>query len=180
MSDPLHDTLGYRDQLPLRWQPLAAPLAPAPLQALQEQNLRMLAVVAALEERHQRPHDAHEPLLLELEKLQQKLDLMMLMFGRFLSRLDPPAPTRALRLSVSGVCWQPGDEAPADGPGLLQLHLHPCVPEPLTWPARLVGRHGDEVCARFDAFGEALEAALERHVFLHHRRSVAGSRPAAA
>lgn len=181
MIDPLHHSLSYRDCLPLSWLPLAAPLAPERLHALQEQNLRVLAVVASLEERHRVAHDANDPVTQELERLHQKLDMMMVLFGQFLRRLDPPAPAVGLRLSGRGLCWQAGAPAAAvTGLGLVTLHLHPCLPEPFIWPAQTVGEHEGEVCARFEPFGEALEAALERHVFLHHRRSVAGSRPAAA
>lgn len=178
MTDPLHHTLSYRDCLPLTWQPLAEALPAEHLQALKDQNLRVLSVVASLEERHRIPHDASEPVLQELERLHQKLDMMMVLFGQFLRRLDPPAPSVSLRLSGRGASWRPAAALDA-GLGLLTLHRHPCMPEPLVWTAHL-GHHGDEVCALFEPCGEALEAALERHVFLHHRRSVAGSRPAAA
>jgi len=179
MSDPLHDSLSYHDCIPLAWAPLDGTPGPDRLRALQEQNLRVLAVVGSLEERHRQHGDANEPLQQDLERLHQKLDMMIMMFGLFMRRLDPPAPAVALRLSARGLCWQ-ASVPPAGERGLVSLHLHPCLPEPFVWPAQRAGAHAGEVCARFEPFNEALEAALERHVFLHHRRSVAGLRPPAA
>lgn len=175
-QDPLSDRLSYHDTLPLGWSPLAEPLSPERLQLMQEQNLRVLAVVGVLEERHTPRSESDERVEQELERIQQKLDMLLVLFGQFLRRMDPQAPTYALRLSAAGAAWDGGE---ASGPGLLSLYLHPCMPEPFTWPAHAAPR-GGRVQACFEPLGETLEAALEKHVFLHHRRSVAVSRPSAA
>jgi hypothetical protein len=175
-ADPLDQSLSYRDTIPLTWTPLAQPPDAAELHRLQEQNLRVLAVVAALEDRHRPRSEGGETLELEVERLHQKMDMLMILFGQFIRRLDPPAAARAVRLSCRGACWEAGEAAMPPGTGLLALHLHPCMPEPMVWPARLAGSHEGSVCAQFEPLGETLEAALEKHVFLHHRRSVAESR----
>jgi len=175
LADPLADRLSYQDSLPLTWTPLPAPLSPERLQALLDQNLRVLAVVASLEERHKSRGDSDEHLEQEIGRLHQKLDMLLVLFGAFLRRMDPPAPVHAVRLSGAGVCWEAAI-AP-EGPGLLSLYLHPCMPEAFSWPAQLHDSPGGGCRALFEPLGEALEAALDKHVFLHHRRSVAGSRP---
>ncbi|HSW15250.1 MAG TPA: PilZ domain-containing protein [Solimonas sp.] len=177
-NDPLADRLAYHDRLPLGWAPLEVLPAPEQLQQMAEQNLRVLAVVSSLEERHLPRGEGDERLEQELERVHQKLDMLLVLFGQFLRRMDPPAPMHPLRLTVAGVSWEAAP--PAGSLGLLSLHLHPCMPEAFIWPARL--RDGDiaRSCALFEPMGEALEAALEKHVFLHHRRSVAGSRPVTA
>ncbi|AXQ30385.1 hypothetical protein D0B54_17650 [Solimonas sp. K1W22B-7] len=176
-ANPLENHLGYRDTLPLNWVPLATPPPPEQLQQLQENNLRVLAVVAALEDRHSPRGEADERVEQELERIHQKLDMLLVLFGQFLRRMDPSAPPRPLRLTSTGLSWEGGSAL--EGYGLVSLYLHPCMPEPFTWPAQAhnAGAVGE---ARFDPLGEALEAALEKHVFLHHRRSVAVSRPPAA
>lgn len=174
-ADPLDQSLSYRDSIPLTWTPLAPPPDAAELHRLQEQNLRVLAVVAALEDRHRPRSEGGETLELEVERLHQKMDMLMILFGQFIRRLDPPAPVRGVRLSGRGACWDEAGPTPP-GPGLLALHLHPCMPEPFVWPAQVAASHDGTVCAQFEPLGEALEAALEKHVFLHHRRSVAESR----
>jgi len=172
-ADPLAQTLTYRDTVPLTWTPLAQPPTSEALQRMHEQNLRVLSVVSALEDRHRPRSEGSETLEVEVERLHQKLDMLMILFGQFIRRLDPPAPSCAVRLSCRGACWD-ATEMPAEGAGgLLALHLHPCMPEPFLWPVRIAGSHDGAVCALFDPLGETLEAALEKHVFLHHRRSVA-------
>lgn len=179
MSNPtsLDQQLGYRDTLPLGWVPLATPPPPEQLQQMQENNLRVLAVVAALEERHSSRGESDERVEQELDRIHQKLDMLLVLFGQFLRRMDPSAPPRPVRLTSAGLGWEGGSAL--EGYGLLSVMLHPCMPEAFTWPAHAVntGAQGE---ARFEPLGEALEAALEKHVFLHHRRSVAVSRPPAA
>lgn len=174
-ADPLADRLSYHDNLPLTWTPLSAPLPPERLLVLQDQNLRVLAVVASLEERHKSRGDSDEHLEQEIARLHQKIDMLLVLFGAFLRRMDPPAPVHAVRLSGAGIHWETAP--PPEGSGLLSLYLHPCMPEPFSWPAQVLDAAGGICRARFEPLGEALEAALDKHVFLHHRRSVAGSRP---
>lgn len=173
----LDQQLGYRDTLPLSWVPLGTPPPPEQLAQLQDNNLRVLAVVAALEERHAPRGESDERVEQELDRLHQKLDMLLVLFGQFLRRMDPSAPLRPVRVTSAGLAWEGGSVI--EGYGLLSVILHPCMPEPFTWPVRAAntGAAGE---ARFDPLGEALEAALEKHVFLHHRRSVAISRPPAA
>lgn len=176
MTELLKDRLSYRAELPLACEPLAQPLSAQRRRELLDQNLRVLAVVAALEERPRMvpSGEGSDPFQQELERMHQKLDLMMLLLGQFLRRQGSVAPTVALVLGSEGLCWTGAPQV--DGPVLLSVWLHPCLGEPLQWPATVAAEGGDEHCARFEPLGELLESALERHVFLHHRRSVAERR----
>ncbi|MEQ1439337.1 PilZ domain-containing protein [Fontimonas sp. SYSU GA230001] len=176
MQGPLDQWLGYRDCLPLRIEPLSSEPSAAQIERWHDQNLRTLHAVCVLDERHQRADVTGKSLEDEVERLHQKLDVVLELLGTVLRASRPPAPEVPLRLSREGLCWTGPDLPPAGAAVLVTLDLHPCAPMPLCWPAQVLGMHEGEVCARFREMSDALAAALERLVFIRHRRSVAGSR----
>jgi hypothetical protein len=142
-----------------------------------DQNLRMLHAVAVLDERHQRADLTGKSLEDEVERLSQKLDVVLDLLGAVLHASRGDDPATPIRLSREGLCWPNAADTPAAGaPVLITLDLHACAPAPLCWPADVVGVHEGEVCARFREMSDAMGAALERFVFTRHRRSVAGAR----
>ncbi|MGV2482326.1 UNVERIFIED_CONTAM: hypothetical protein IGO34_36625, partial [Salmonella enterica subsp. enterica serovar Weltevreden] len=74
-------------------------------------------MVAALEDRHRPRSEGGETLEIEVERLHQKMDMLMILFGQFIRRLDPPAASRGVRLSGRGACWDEDGPTTA-GPGL--------------------------------------------------------------
>lgn len=172
---PLDELLGYRDRVPLAWTALDEPPSPAELAHWQDHNLRLLAALALLEERP-RKGDADEPLSLEVERLHLKFDLLLELLAVMLRQQQPLPPARAVRVTPEGMSWQMDGHVPAAPRALLQIHLHPGLPAPLQWPAEIEVHDGGEAVARFLPLGEACAAALERHVFTRHRRSVAEAR----
>lgn len=175
----LDGVLGYRDRIPLAWTPLDAAPAAADLAHWQDHNLRLLAALALLEERP-RKGDPDEPLSVEVERLHQKFDLLLEMLAVMLRQQQPLPPARAVRITPEGMSWQT-DGHPAPSPRvLLHIHMHPGLPAPLLWPGEIEAQDGSETVARFLPLGEACAAALERHVFTRHRRSVAEARSPAA
>ena len=64
--------------------------------------------------------------------------------------------------------------------GVLYLHLHPAIPVPLLLPGRIVDDIRDDegrwLHFRPGVLSEAETEALARHVFRHHRRSIAAER----
>lgn len=175
-TGPLDQWLGYRDCLPLSAAPLAAPPSAAEMEHWHDQNLRTLHAIAVLDDRHQR-NDGGTPLEVEVERLHQKLDVVLELLGAVLQSSRPRGPAVALRLTREGVSWPAPESPPPVGETVLvALDLHACAPAPLCWPAEILGVHEGELCARFLPMSEALGAALERFVFTRHRRSVAGAR----
>ncbi|SFF33484.1 Atypical PilZ domain-containing protein, cyclic di-GMP receptor [Fontimonas thermophila] len=176
MEGLLDQWLGYRDCLPLTLEPLVEPPGTAQLAHWHEQNLRTLHVIAILDERHQRgePGGAIES---EIERLHQKLDVVLELLGAVVRARRGDLPTRPVRLSREGLSWPVAPDSPAPGTQwLASLDLHGSAPAPLCWPVQILGVHEGEVCARFVAMTDALGAAIERLVFTRHRRSVAGAR----
>jgi hypothetical protein len=89
-----------------------------------------------------------------------------------------PSP-RPVILAADRIRFEPGD-AVQTGRGLLSIHLHPSVPEPLTLPGQLSGvshetaRGWFELCPVDERW--PFREALSRHVFRHHRRNIAATR----
>lgn len=177
MQGPLDQWLGYRDCLPLQVERLASAPSAAEIEHWNDQNLRTLHAVAVLDERHQNRDATGKSLEDEVERLHQKLDVVLELLGSVIRASRGSVPATALRLSREGLCWPAGADALTAGAQVLvTAELHPCAPAPLCWPAQVIGVHEGEVCARFHEMSEVLAAALERFVFTRHRRSVAGAR----
>ncbi len=180
MEGPLDHWLGYRDCLPLSLTPL--PVASlAQLEHWHDQNLRTLQAIAVLDERHAGT-ETGGALEAEVERLHQKVDVVLELLGAVLRAGRSEVPETPVRVSREGLSWPLTVLAAPSGTSLLaSLSLHPCAPAALCWPVTVIGEHEGETCARFEDMSEALGAALERFVFTRHRRSVAGARsPAAA
>ncbi len=180
-SSPLGSALSYDAAMPVSWTPLTVLPGAVRLEQLGEDNLRVLAAVALLDEQRSNAAsvDDSSPIDAELLRLNQKLNLVIDLLG-FLVNQNAPAPeARRVRLSWQGLVFSGdrafGDQALGDL-GLVELRLNRSVPQPLVWPARIVHVDGDERHARFEPFGDAVQTALERHVFLRHRRAIAGTR----
>lgn len=160
--------------LPLRW---GAPVEFGPV--AQGEAQRVLAAVAALEERPPSLADDSGGLEAEVARLHQKMHLLMEMVGGLLRAQQSPPPALPVRLVAGGLRWHDRVE-PAGELGMLELWLHPACPEPLRLPARLLAvaaeAGGVQVDAAFEPLPEPLATALEKHVFLRHRRELAEAR----
>lgn len=175
-SAPLGDALSYDSAMPVSWTPLAALPGTVRLEQLNEDNLRVLSAVALLDEQRGSGTvtDDSSPLDAEITRLNQKLNLVIDLLGLLVSQNAPAPDARRVRLSWQGVVF--GGTQALGEIGLMSLRLNRSMPQPLVWPATIVHVDGDERHARFEAFGDALQTALERHVFLRHRRAIAGTR----
>ncbi|NGY04290.1 PilZ domain-containing protein [Solimonas terrae] len=163
--------LGYRDTLPFDWRPAEGALP----RVWAEQNLRMLTALVTLGERTL--VEPETPGAAEFERLHHKVDLVIELLGALLRSTRSSAPPVPLRISAEALAWPLDDDAPAIGSVLdVSVQLHPCTPLPLQWRGEVVAHRDGELRLRFAAMPESLACALERHVFMHHRRSVAGAR----
>lgn len=177
MTDsPLADAITCERRLSFTWTPLATPPEAADLERWNDDDLRVLSAVALLDETRQGAPNGDDQNSLEGEvaRLHQKVNLMLDLLTLLIAKQAPLAPERRVLLSWKGLAW---DEAVApSGLGLIELRLHRSVPQSFVWPARIVSAADGLVQARFEPLREPLQAALERYVFLHHRRAIAGTR----
>jgi hypothetical protein len=175
-AEPEHvfeNCVSCEDVVPLAWRGRGSALSSGELHRLQELTLRALRAEPGEQS------DIKDPQLL---RLHEKLDSVLEMMGR-LMEVHHPAPVPAhVRLSRVGVAWRtPATQAPQVGEhGVLELHLHPRLMQPLLLPGHVcaVERNGDqaEVQVAFETMSEPVESALERHVFRRHRRAISENR----
>ncbi|WP_028081956.1 PilZ domain-containing protein [Solimonas soli] len=164
--------LAYRETLPLAWRPAIADTLPA---AVVEQDLRVLAAIAALAERTRVEPDA--PGAAEFERLHHKVDLMIELLGALLRSMQGLPDAVPLQLSGGGLRWTPDGAVPPPGTLVdVSVYLHPAAPAPLRWLGDMVAGEAGAAELRWRPMPEALLSALEQYVFIRHRRSVAGAR----
>ncbi len=169
----------YEAALPLVWTPLGETLGGLRREQYNDDNLRVLAAVAVLDEtRGPTANDEPNAIDAEIGRLNQKLNLVIDLLGFLVAQQTSNQPPARVRLSWQGAVFA-GAQALGSA-GLLSLSLHRSVPQPFIWPARISHVDGEERHARFAPFGDALQTALERHVFLRHRRAIAGTRRSGA
>lgn len=174
-DDPFAGALTHTDRLSLTWQPLAQWPAGPEMAEANRNAIALLGLLGSLDESPPPIEDIPQ-LAAHLQRLDQKLDLVLELLGSLLAReqvLPTPVP---VRLSARGVAWSAAP-VPAAGPGWLTLYLLPHLPKALELPARLSPLTGTgEVVAEFHGLDPALADALERFVFRRHRRAVALNR----
>lgn len=126
--------------------------------------------------------DERGELPLLAQRMDAKLDLMLVLIGRLVRQIGESPPLRTLRWSVRGVRLELGDATavPAGSEGLLRIQPSDWLPDHLELSASVVasdvhnGR--SRLWLRFPELPASLADALERHLFRQHRRQIAGSR----
>lgn len=180
------DRVSFRSQLPLQWEACDRELDAGQLASLNEQNLALLRAVAALEERHPDSTENQQALLgPEIQRLEAKLDLVLTLVGQLRTASGIVPASATVELSAHGVAWWPGEQAgPEVGEvGILSLSLAAYAAQPLKLTAKILAQEhweGDEaVLAEYFGVNDSVADALEKFVFRHHRRAIAGQRSAA-
>lgn len=173
--------LRHQGWLPLRWSAVDAQALQAQSASLQARAEQVLRQVIGLEEVMPAPlRDDDAPCQAELSAIQFRLDLLLDLVGQLLTQgQERPAPCQ-LALDALGVGWQAAESGPWPTPGdsgLLSLYLHPGFPNPLILAAQgTVPEPGELARVRWQALGDGPQDLLERWIFLHHRRDIAGRR----
>ncbi|RDI97728.1 PilZ domain-containing protein [Dyella solisilvae] len=167
----------FEDGLHASSVPVDLPLSGLREGAMRERNLNVLGTLAAFGERRNESADEDTPMALDLMRLDNKLNVLMGMLDQLLQRDLPLPPRQPVEFNAIGavlpvVVWPRVQAA-----GLLRLHFDGCLALPLELPARLVQeRDMDHVFVAFEFMDDVMGDALERLVFRHHRRKVAGRR----
>ncbi|MGH8313992.1 MAG: PilZ domain-containing protein [Steroidobacterales bacterium] len=175
--------LAYHDEMPLGFRAIDAFPDELELTRLNAENHQILQIDASLEERH--PVDAKDddPVMRhELERLESKLNVIMQMLSRLLSRENVLPPDRKFRLAGDGIEWDNDAALKVDSLGVVGLHISRTLPYPLQLPGKVVGCHASgakfRVAFVFEGVAANVIELLEKMIFRHHRRAVADARSA--
>ena len=177
----LGDGLVYEELLPVAWTPGALPDGLS-LARLNVDTQQLLAAEASLDE--VRVNDAlkdESPALLhELQRLEFKINILLRLTAEIAVRGSALPPADRVRLSSHALEWF-GERAPPPGEcGLLALFVNPALPQAVKIPCIAQGRYEIDQASvtqlRFAGLSDAATQLLDKLIFRHHRRLIAGAR----
>ena len=179
----LGDGLIFEDILPLAWSEGPVPEGIA-LARLNADNHQLLGAEASLDDVrvHEALKDESPALVHELQRLEFKLNILLRLTAELAVRNNALPPPQRCRLSSRGLEWI-GDNAPQSGTtGILSVYINPALPQPFKVPCNVSSdRMADGVRLaqlRFAGLSDISLDLLEKLIFRHHRRLVAGARHA--
>ncbi|MDE2049974.1 MAG: PilZ domain-containing protein [Gammaproteobacteria bacterium] len=175
----LYEELAFQDVLPVVWRSSPGPLDPEAAASLAERNLQVLQAWDAMGEHGpvEKP-DENSPYAADLMRMERKMNLLLDLVGQILASSRPrPAPAY-VRFNALGAVWRGTAPLPEAGAqGILEVHLHDCLAQPLRLPGRVTNVTPDgNVKARFLPLGETIADLIEKMAFRRHRRQIAGTR----
>lgn len=170
------------ESLPLEFRPDPEPPAPASLAEADVANFQTLIVDASLREsrRGLEPTELDANRQSDIERLECKVDVLLVMVARLATIGAGALASRPVRLFAQGLEWQAGAGSPAAGTrGVVLLQVNPGFAQRLTLYGVVAGEQagpgGPWVRFRFEGVGERVVEMLERLIFRQHRRQVAGA-----
>jgi hypothetical protein len=177
----LGDGLVFEEMLPLSWAAGALPQG-ASLARLNADNHQLLSAESSLDEvRVSEALKEESPALLhELQRLEYKLNILLRLTAELAARSAPLPPAQLTRLGARGMEWS-GAAAPAVGStGLVHIYINAALPQPLKIPCTVIGertQNAERIAQlQFRDVSDAMVELLEKLIFRHHRRLVAGAR----
>ena len=180
----LGDGLIFEESLPVAWTP--GPLAEGSMLArLNTDNQQLLSAESSLDEVrvHEALKDESPALVHELQRLEFKMNILLRLTAELAVRHSALPPLQRVRLSSSALEWF-GVETPAIGStGLLALFINPALPQAMKVSCVIAGERQQDgvrvVQLRFHGLSDGVVALLEKLIFRHHRRLIAGAKQAA-
>jgi hypothetical protein len=168
------------DRLPLAVAALESPSLEL-LHRWNSDNLDLLHALAAFEDAPRESRDDHGPFAAEIGKLDAKLRLILRLLGRLTAAGTPLPAECELRFGAGQLEWVGPAVGSVGTHAVAQLYLSPLITEPLRLPGLLVaapaGVAGHEwQCLRYQGLSPLTVDAIEKHIFLYHRRAVARAR----
>lgn len=176
-TELFNDTLSCELSLPAVFEANAKVRRPGSAEML----LRSIALVEDARNADDGSDDRNDNSL-QLQRLEARLDLTLVLLGRLLQRESPAAGPVALRWSRHGLRLQRDQLASiAPGtPGIVSLQPAEWLPDAIELPVVVIAEadtgQGPQLWLRLETQNEALLAAVERHLFRLHRKQIADSR----
>jgi Atypical PilZ domain, cyclic di-GMP receptor len=178
------DGLIFEEMLPAVWA--AGPLAEGPVLAhLNADNHQLLGAESSLNDIrvHEALKDESPALLHEIQRLEFKINILLRLTAELAMRDSGLPSSQRIRLSSRALEWFGAATPAVGGTGLLALYINPALPQALKIPCVVAGERLQDnlrvAQLRFSGLSDAVVEALEKLIFRHHRRLVAGARLAA-
>jgi len=175
------DGLIFEDVLPVSWA--EGKLAEGvPLARLNADNHQLLGAEASLDDvrGHEALKDESPALVQELQRLEFKVNMLLRLTAELARRDSALPPAQRVRMTSRGLEWFGAQTLSVGATGLLSLYMNSALPQPIRISGVVEGERMDEgmpvVQVRFSGMSDAVVEQLEKFIFRHHRRLVAGAR----
>ena len=182
MPEPfLGDGLIFEELLPVAWTP-AALTEGVQLARLNADNHQLLGAESSLDEVrvHEALKDESPALLHELQRLEYKVNILLRLTAELAMRSSGLPAAERVRLSPRAMEWFGDHPGQIDATGLLSVYINSALPQPLKIPAAIAGQRAADGAGvtqfRFVGLSDAVVDMLEKLIFRHHRRLVAGAK----
>jgi hypothetical protein len=177
----LGDGLIFEEALPILWTAGALPEGLA-LARLNSDNHQLLGAESSLDEIrvHEALKDESPALVHELQRLEYKVNILLRLTAELALRSSGLPEAQRVRLTPRALEWF-GDGTPAVGDsGVLAVYINSALPQPVKIPCVVAGERLENnvrvAQMRFNGLSEAVVEQLEKLIFRHHRRLIAGAK----
>ena len=156
------------------------------LARLNADNHQLLGAESSLDEVrvHEALKDESPALLHELQRLEYKVNILLRLTAELALRGSGLPAAERVRMSSRALEWFGEHTAQPEATGLLSVYINSALPQSLKIPSIAAGQATiDGMRAtrfRFVGLSDAVIDMLEKLIFRHHRRLVAGAKHAGA
>jgi Atypical PilZ domain, cyclic di-GMP receptor len=178
----LGDGLIFEELLPLEWFPGPLPEG-LELARLNADNHQLLGAESTLEEVRVSEAVSKEEssaLIHELQRLEYKLNVLLRLTADLVAQARQLSAPQRVRLSARGLEWFEAPSLKRGDVGLLHIYINRTLPQPLKIPCGVAGERaqgGTRVAQLvFRDLSDGVVDMLEKLIFRHHRRRVAGAK----
>jgi len=118
----------------------------------------------------------------ELQRLEYKLNVLLRITADLAAQAKRLSAPQRVRLSARALEWFDAPQVARGDVGLLHIYINRTLPQPLKIPCVAVGERvqdGTRVAQlEFHGLSDAVIEMIEKLIFRHHRRRVAGAKTA--
>ena len=172
----LFEGLACEDLLPVQWRKCESDWLNQQRLGVAERNVSLLKTCISLEEQvvADQP-DQRSTHQADLVRLDIKVSLLLDLVARLYAASHPLPEKRAIRFnSLGATLTDVSFKDEVGSVGLLEVHLRPCLLDPLQLPGRVVSvEESGSAKISFERMEEPVADLLEKLAFIRHRRQVA-------
>jgi hypothetical protein len=180
----LGDGLIFEELLPVVWTP-GPPADGLSLTRLNADNHQLLGAESSLDEVrvHEALKEESPALVHELQRLEYKVNILLRLTAELALRQSGLPDAQRIRMTSRAAEWFAAQTPVTGSTGLLAVYINPALPQPVKIPCVVAGERMQDsarvTLLRFSGLSEAVTELLDKLIFRHHRRLVAGARLAA-